>query len=607
MSDNPIASSILSVVGKKNWQAFLLVCAVLVFPLLTKTFLPVRIGIIVAIYVMGVTGMTLIARYAGIVSLGHASFFAIGAYISALLTVKGGVNPWLSMIIAAAAAGAFAYVFSIPFLKLRRSYLAMATLGLGETVYLLVKELTDITGGVNGIPGIPHLSIGSYILQEDWQIFYLAWGFAVFLVYFSSNIGNSWLGRGLHAIRTNETAAKAMGIDVQRELSKVFCFSGIVTALSGSMLAHFITFISPESFTLHFSITLLILVVIGGADVRGGVLTAIILISLSELFRSFQDLGNGLYGFILIVALFSFPEGFAYLLARITPRNMSSNVKEQTLSHKPQASLPKEKKIQSYGNGDQILTLTNISKKFGGTEALSAVSATVHRGNILGIIGPNGAGKTTLLNVINGFHKPSEGQVVFAGQDITGRPVHQVASLGLGRTFQLSNLFKGMTVLENAMVGCHIKARTGMTLTGLNIPSAKREENHIRESTREMLQFLGMAERAYERVENLPYGEQKMVELARALVLEPTLLLLDEPASGLSSHEIEAFSRTLFRIKEKGITIIIVEHNVPLIMSVSDVVLVLDFGRKIAFGSPGEVSTNEEVIKAYLGRKTGNA
>ena len=605
--NNIITSSILSIVGKKSWQFLALICAVLVFPLVIKTFLPARIGIVVAIYVISVTGMTLL-RYAAVVSLGHAAFFAIGAYISAILTVRGGLDPWLSMIIAVVIAGAFAYVFSIPFLKLRRSYLAMATLGLGETIYLLVKELTDITGGVNGIPEIPHLSLGSYILREDWQIFYLTWGFAIFLVYFSSNVGKSRLGRGLHAIRTNEAAAKAMGINVQRELSRVFCFSAMVTALSGSILAYFITFVSPESFTLNFSATLLILVVIGGADVRGGLLTAIILISLSEIFRSFQDLGNGFYGFILIATLFGFPEGFASLFAKIAPQDNKLAAKEQPLPGNTWAPPFVKKSLKQLpGDGDQILELKKISKNFGGTEALSNVSITLTRGNILGIIGPNGAGKTTLLNVINGFLKPREGQIIFEGQDITDKPVHQMASLGLGRTFQLSNLFKGMTVLENVMVGCHIKAHSGMILNGLSTPKARWEEEHIRESAAEMLQFLGMVERANERVENLPYGEQKMVELARALVLEPTLLLLDEPASGLSSDEIRAFSDTLLKIRDRGITIIIVEHNVPLIMGVSDVVLVLDFGKMIAFGSPEEVSKDEEVIRAYLGRKTQDA
>jgi ABC-type branched-subunit amino acid transport system ATPase component len=232
---------------------------------------------------------------------------------------------------------------------------------------------------------------------------------------------------------------------------------------------------------------------------------------------------------------------------------------------------------------------------------------SIHRNQIVGIIGPNGAGKTTLLNIINGFLVPLEGAVRLKGEDVTETPPFEMADRRMGRTFQLLNLFKGMTVIENVMVGCHLKGRSGIFMGGLNIGRSRHEEKAIHHAAMKTLDFLGMVNKAYDRVENLAYGEQKLVELARALAMEPDLLLLDEPAAGLNSAETENLSDLLRRIRDQGITIALVEHNMPLVMSISDSVFVLDFGRGIAFGTPDDVSKNDEVIRAYLGQGADHA
>ena len=595
---------------KRHWQLLLLIALVLAFPIGIRTYFVTRVGILIAIYAINITGMTLLARYAGVISLGHSAFFAFGAYMSAILTVKMGLNPWLSMVIAAGITVAFANIFAAPFLRLRLVYLAMATLGLGEAVFLMVKDL-KITGGVNGIPGIPYLRVGQIVIREDWQLFYLIWGLAIFLVFMTENIGKSRLGRAFHAIRTNETAAQAMGINVKWELNRVFSFSALVSALSGSMLAHFITFIGPEFFTVNFSFSLLIIVVIGGANIWGALVTTIVLTGFSEVFRGAQDFSMGLYALILIGAFFFFPEGLAVLF----PQGYKRNNRGEILTKDPEPLCSsKYKPLDSHigvqnlgGKQGNLLELINISKYFGGTAALSNVSATVGYNQIFGIIGPNGAGKTTLLNVINGFLSPQGGHIIFRNQDLTGKPPHIMAHFGLGRTFQIAFLFKGMTVLENVMVGCHIKANAGILVNGLNIGPARREERMMLNMAMKSLDLLGLGNRAYDIVDNLPYGEQKLVELARTLAMEPSLLLLDEPASGLNSVETKALSNILFRIRERGTTIILVEHNMSMVMGISDSVLVLDFGRPIALGTPGEVSKNEAVIKAYLGKETSGA
>jgi branched-chain amino acid transport system ATP-binding protein/branched-chain amino acid transport system permease protein len=590
---------------RRRWQFLALIALILCFPIAIRSYFLTRIGIVLALFVINITGMTLLTRYAGVVSLGHAAFFALGAYLSAILTVRAGWNPWLSMAVAAGVTVVFAYLFSVPFLRLRRAYLAMATLGLGQVAFLLAKDLTEITGGVSGIPGIPHLRLGRFVLNEDWQLFYLIGCFVILFVFFTENIGQTRLGRAYQAIRTNETAARAMGIDVQWELSRLFCYSALVSALAGSLLAHFITFISPESFTIDFSFTLLIIVIIGGANIWGTLATAIVLIGFSEVFRGLQDLSMGFYGLLLILSLFVFPEGLsAVLISRGTARREKSPNDLEPVLIDLQNPGSCQAAVQTLRSREgNILELSHISKNFGGTEALSRVSVTVDYHQIVGIIGPNGAGKTTLLNVVNGFLPPREGRVIFQGKDATNKTPHEMARLGLGRTFQLINLFKGMTVIENVMVGGHLKGRSGILMGGLNLGRPRHEERIIRNAAMRSLEFLGLVDRAYHVVQTLPFGEQKLVELARALAMEPDLLLLDEPAAGLNSAETERLSSILRRIRDRGVTIVLVEHNMPLVMSLSDLVFVLDFGCAIAFGTPEEVSRNKEVIRAYLGQE----
>jgi branched-chain amino acid transport system permease protein len=591
---------------RKNWTFLGLILAVMLFPLFVRTYFVTRVGIIVLIYVINVAGMSLVARYAGIISLGHAAFFAFGAYISAMLTVYFRVNPWLAMAISATATVVFAYLFTVPFLKLRRVYLAMATLGLGEVIFLLAKNMTNITGGVTGIPGIPYLSIGNVSISEDWQVFYLVGAFAVLSIFLSENISRTRLGRAYHAIRTNETAAQAMGINVQWELVRVFCYSALLSSLSGSLLAHFINFISPELFTLHFSFSLLIFVIIGGANIWGGLLTAVALTSLSELLRGLQDFSIGFYGALLVLTLFIFPEGLAVLFPNPHSKRNSQPV-PLSPGLGPVRKEEKRKRGSDKAKPTSVMEFSDISKSFGGTKALVGVSGSIKNAQILGIIGPNGAGKTTLLNVLNGFLLPNQGKIVFEGQDVTGKSPYMIARLGLGRTFQISNLFRGMTVIENVMVGGHIKGTSGLFTSGLNSGKARRQEAAIMEKALDSLEFLGLLHQAHELVENVPFGEQKLVEVARALTIEPKIMLLDEPASGLNTGETKTLAGLIGKIRDKDISIVLVEHNMPLIMGISDQVLVLDFGNMIALGTPQEISGNEKVIRAYLGKGTQHA
>ncbi len=582
--------------ARDRWPFLVLIAVIVLFPLLSRSYFVTRLAVVLSINAIIVVGMTLLIRYAGVFSMGQVAFFAIGAYVSGILTVHLHMNPWLAMGIAGLASVLTAYLFCAPFLRLRAIMLAIATIGLATVIYIVAKNLDDITGGVAGMPDIPYLSIGSYQLSKDWQIFYLCGAFLIFFSYLSDNVGRTRLGRAYHAIRSNETAAQASGIDVQRNMRNIFCFAAFLASIGGSLLAHFITFISPESFQSGVGLTLLIVVIIGGANIWAGLFTTVILMGFSEASRGFQDLSTGLYAVLLMVIFFVFPDGLAAVLFKVgsaAKRAGALYIEPQSLTIA--ADPPKPRKE------GKIMEVHNVSMYYGGTAALSDVSFSVDYGQICGIIGPNGAGKTTLLNVINGYLAPATGKVAFQGKDVTYVTPHEMARLGAGRTFQLINLFKGMTVIENVMVGCHLKGKAGIFESGLRFGRARREESEIWNTAARSLVSLGLMDRAYDIVDNLSFGEQRRVELARAIAMGPDLLFLDEPAAGLNSAEAQRLGVTLKEIRDRGITIMVVEHNMSLVMSVSDMVCVLDFGKLIACGTPEHVCQDEGVIKAYLG------
>jgi branched-chain amino acid transport system permease protein len=585
---------------KDRWPWLVLIGVVMIYPILTsQSYAIARLGVILVLYSIVLAGAILLIPYAGIVSMGQGAFFGMGAYISAILTVRLGVSPWLAMVIAAGGTTLAAYLFCAPFLKLRAIYLAIATLGLGEIVTLVIRDWHEVTGGVSGLSGIPYFHIGSVTLKHDWQIFYLCGGVLVIFAFLADNVGKTRLGRAYHAIRTNEVAAQASGINVQKNMRDVFCFSAFVASVAGSLLAHFTTFVSPDIFA-SLSFTFLIIVFVGGANVWGGLATGIMLLGLSEVFRSFQNLSMGLYGLLLIVAFFVFPDGLSAVVFK-----GSNAAKRMSVTHRRRTDLavaetPADKGETNHREG-KILELSGVSMMYGGTAALSKVSFDVGYRQIVGIIGPNGAGKTTLLNVINGYLTPVEGKITLKNVDVTYRAPHEMARLGVGRTFQLINLFKGMTVIENVMVGGHLKGKAGIFESGLTIGRARREETTIWNGAVRSLQIVGLMDRAYDIVDSLSFGEQRLVELARALTLGPDLLFVDEPAAGLNTAEATKLGETLRRIRDEGVTIIVVEHNMSLVMSISDMVCVLDFGKLIATGTPDYVCSHEEVIKAYLG------
>jgi branched-chain amino acid transport system permease protein len=537
-----------------------------------------------ATYSVAVLGMTVVLGYTGQINLAQATFFGLGAYAVGLGTVVLGLNFWITLLMGVGVATLAGFVLGLTTLRLGGHYLAMITISFQEIFSLILVNWSGVTQGPDGVAGIGRPSIFGFLFADDRAYLLLCTIVLYAVIYFVWWLPQTRTGRAMRAVRENELAAEVTGVDTLRVKVIAFTLSAALAGIGGAFYASGFAYISPDNFGFDRSIEFLTMVLLGGAESTfGGVLGTSLLIILPEWLRFLKEIYLAVYGLAVILIMVFLPTGIWGLIrSRI-------NKYKQPVPIDVDMIAPLDLDIP-VTNPLPILALENIQKYFGGVKAVDGITLEVARGTVHTLIGPNGSGKTTLLNVLNGIYKSTGGKIMFDGLDITEKSPHQRAAFGIGRTFQNIRLFPLMSVIENVMVG------------------AQRENNPIdagraalRERALSALKFVNMADQAELIVKNLPYGHQRLVEIARALAGHPTFLLLDEPAAGLNQTEKRSLGELLRRLRGHGLTVFLIEHDIGLIEQVSDTITVLNFGKKIAEGNPAYVLRHPDVMAAYLG------
>ncbi|BEQ13759.1 branched-chain amino acid ABC transporter ATP-binding protein/permease [Desulfoferula mesophila] len=540
----------------------------------------------------------IIGGYAGQISLGHAAFYGSGAYTSAVLFAKLGLPPILGIFASMGGAVILALVIGYPCLRLKGPFFTLATLAVAEVLQLLAVYLRGLTEGSEGL-SIPYEPAWYNLIFESKNAYaVLAFAYMVLVLVITLVLERSKLGYQLTALRDEDQAAESLGVNTSRAKIAAFVLSGVLTALGAVIVSQYVLFLEPHSdFSVNVSVELALMSMVGGLGTAvGPLIGAAILIPLGEFLRAWigggiQGLHYVIYGCILILVVMFMPHGIKALLDKHY-QALVARLPRFGAAARPQPAQPARlhfasEDAPSRGREKLLIAAHGVTKDFGGLRVLNEINFEVRPGEILGIIGPNGAGKTTLFNVISGIYRPTKGRVEFDGQDITQIcRIHQVCHLGMGRTYQIVKPFGNMSVLDNVMVGAF--CNQGATAEATEIAL-------------EVLDLVGLFDKKDLEAKSLTLANMKRLEMARALATKPKLLLLDEVMAGLNPHEIDDAIALIRKIRDYGITVIVVEHVMRAIMSLSERIMVIAQGEKVTEGEPREVIADQRVIKAYLG------
>ncbi|TFZ06274.1 branched-chain amino acid ABC transporter ATP-binding protein/permease [Ramlibacter henchirensis] len=552
----------------------------------------------IGMYALVALGLVLLTGVAGLTSFGQAAFVGVGAYSAAFLAVKMSGSPWLALLIGVGLAVAAAVVLGAITLRMSGHYLPLATIAWGLALNYTMANM-DWLGKYDGILGIPTLKVFGYDLGTGRGLHVLIWAFALLAALASMRLLDSRPGRAIRSLKSGATMAEAMGISTFRAKLTVFVIAAVLAAVSGWLFAFFQRTVNPSPFSIGKGIEYLFMAVLGGvghvwgAFLGAGVVRIIedqLQILMPRLIGTSGNFETIVFGIVLVVVLKYAPDGLWTFVSRRLPR--ADRVRDWDGA----APLPARDKPT---HGESLLQVDKVRKEFGGLVAVNDVSFEVRAGEILGLIGPNGAGKSTTFNLITGVLTTTAGRVRFRGEDITGLPSRQIARRGISRTFQHVKIIPEMTVLENVALGGYLRGSSGTV--GAMLRTDRAEERRLFAEAERQLARIGMADRMHEMAGNLALGPQRLLEIARALCSDPSLLLLDEPAAGLRHKEKQALAEVLRQLKGEGMSLLLVEHDMEFIMGLTDRIVVMEFGTLLMEGTPSEVQASPKVRAAYLG------
>jgi branched-chain amino acid transport system permease protein len=639
-----------------RWTA--VVAAIVLYPFLdralgTQTVYAVSDGMI---YVLLALGLNIVVGYAGLLDLGYAAFFAIGAYTMGLLNSPVVGSPlygrpwsfWLCIWIAAAVSALLGLLIGAPTLRVRGDYLAIITLGFGEIIPVAIRNLGDITveiagwrpierlnltGGENGVNpvGRPHLP-GVPFETDPLPWYFLILVIGALSLWAMSRLRDSRLGRAWMAIREDETAADCTGVNPVSTKLLAFALGAWFSGFAGSVYAAKLQAITPGAFEFQVSIMLLCMVVLGGAGSMGGVILGGMLITLfdrvvlTQTTSFVRAVGRAtgvpalaavdltlwrwfFFGLGLVLVMLIRPQGLAGRRVRpVAVREDAEDFAVAEVALEPRAdAIPAWLRARVEAGDDRkppapVLEVQGLTRSFGGVIALNGVDLVIPRAAIVGLIGPNGAGKTTFFNVVTGLLRPDTGRITFEGASLAGLRPNAIVARGIARTFQAIRLFQQLSALDNVRVGQHCRLTATVIGSVVRPPAVLAEEARTRDRARELLAFVGLAAKERELARNLSYGDQRRLEIARALATEPRLLLLDEPSAGMNPSETDTLTALIGLLRrELSLAILLIEHHMEVVMGISDRITVLDYGTRIAEGTPKEIQRHPRVIEAYLG------